>query len=70
MAGPSKFIGYKAYVSYRAKNNNGNILMDKMFAIFDKDINNISYMIDGETYEQYQETMKLIHEAKDSYSYH
>lgn len=28
-----EFIGYKAYVSYRAKNNDGDILMSEVFAV-------------------------------------
>lgn len=61
-----EFIGYKAYVSYRAKNNNGDILMSEVFAVFDKNIENITYIIEGKDYEQYQEVLKQIHEASNS----
>lgn len=61
-----KFIGFKASISYRAKNNDGNILMESVFAVFDENIENITYMLDGNDYEQYQETLKEIHEARNS----
>ena len=61
-----EFIGYKAYVSYRAKNNYGDILMSEVFAVFDKNIENITYIIEGKDYEQYQEVLKQIHEARNS----
>lgn len=60
-----KFIGFKASISYRAKNNDGNILMESVFAVFDENIENITYMLDGNDYEQYQETLKEIHEARN-----
>ncbi|MDD7342870.1 MAG: hypothetical protein PUG64_04275 [Bacteroidales bacterium] len=60
-----KFIGYKASVSYRAKNNDGNVLMSTVFVVFDKDVEKISCMIDGEDYELYQ---KMIEELqKENY---
>lgn len=61
-----KFIGFKASISYRAKNNDGNILMESVFAVFDENIENITYMLDGNDYKQYQETLKEIHEARNS----
>ena len=61
-----EFIGYKASVSYRAKNNDGDILMSEVFVVFDKNIENITYMMDGKDYEQYQEVLKEIHESSNS----
>ena len=61
-----EFIGYKASVSYRAKNNDGDILMSEVFVVFDKNIENITYMMDGKDYEQYQEVLKEIHESRNS----
>ena len=60
-----KFIGFKASILYRAKNNYGNIVMESVFAVFDENIENITYMLDGNDYEQYQETLKEIHEARN-----
>ena len=60
-----KFIGFKSSISYRAKNNDGNILMESVFAVFDENIENITYMLDGNDYEQYQEILKEIHEARN-----
>ena len=60
-----KFIGFKASILYRAKNNYFNIVMESVFAVFDENIENITYMLDGNDYEQYQETLKEIHEARN-----
>lgn len=57
-----KFIGFKAMVSYRAKNNEGNILMDNIFTIFDKDMTKIVFMCNNNEYEQYCQAIKLIQE--------
>lgn len=40
--------------------------MESVFAVFDENIENITYMLDGNDYEQYQETLKEIHEARNS----
>lgn len=61
-----EFIGFKAVVSYRAKNNKGDVLMDNVFAIFDKNIENIVYMCDNNEYEQYNQAIKEIQEARES----
>lgn len=55
-----EFIGYKTYVSYRAKNNDGDILMDAKYALFDKDFENIIEIYESIEYEQYQQALHSI----------
>lgn len=40
--------------------------MDNVFAIFDKNIENIVYMCDNNEYEQYNQAIKEIQEARES----
>lgn len=40
--------------------------MSEVFVVFDKNIENITYMMDGKDYEQYQEVLKEIHESSNS----
>lgn len=49
------FIGMKARVSFRAKNNNGQILMGKAKVLFDKEVSKIVeiYDMDSEEYQVY-----------------
>lgn len=54
------FFGYKTYVSYRAKNNDGDILMDAKYALFDKDFENIIEIYESIEYEQYQQALHSI----------
>lgn len=61
-----EFIGFKAIVSYRAKNNKGDILMDNVFAVFDKNVEDVAYMIQGKEYEQYQTVVDAIQKGQDN----
>lgn len=45
-----KFIGYKATHSYRAKNNAGQVVINKSFFYFDKDIKRITAQLDEDSY--------------------
>ncbi|MDY5686388.1 MAG: hypothetical protein SPF40_08990 [Prevotella sp.] len=61
-----KFIGFKAIVSYRAKNNNGDILMDNVFVVFDKNVENVTYMIQGKEYELCQKEFDVMQRGADN----
>ena len=43
--GERTFIGYKAYHSYRAKNNNDNIVINSHMLFIDKEIKNITHVL-------------------------
>ena len=55
-----EFTFLKTYVSYRAKNNDGDILMDAKYALFDKDFENIIEIYESIEYEQYQQALHSI----------
>lgn len=55
-----KFIGYKAIVSFRSKNNYGVVFMNYYYVVFDKKIEKIMCMIGDGDYEQYQEFWKNV----------
>lgn len=60
MAKKREFIGYKSQVSYRAKNNGGNVIIDKVFMIVDKDVKNVNYVCEGVKYDFYKSILESI----------
>lgn len=58
-----QFFGFKAIVSYRAKNNAGNILMDNIFALTDQKAEKLVYMCSMDDYKKMEEAIiQLIEE--------
>jgi len=55
-----KFIGFKVTHSYRAKNNAGNIIFDKVYFLLDKDLKKIIASYSSEEYEMYEMLLKQI----------
>ena len=53
-----QFIGYEAIVSYRAKNNSGDIVMDAVFMLVDEKSENICYMCSVDNYNKMQEAFE------------
>lgn len=60
-----EFIGMKAKVKYRAKNNDGEILMSTAKVVFDKDMTKVNdiYDMDG---DEYQAFITICHEIQDN----
>ena len=55
-----EFLGYFAYHSYRAKNNNGDTLIGEKYFLIDKDITSIFHTWDPEELELYSGLMEMI----------
>ena len=60
-----EFIGYKAIISYRSKNNDGNVTMDKVFVLLDKNLEKVIHMCDNSEYELYNQAIKAIQEMRE-----
>ena len=54
------FIGFKAVLSYRAKNNGGQVVMGSSFAIFDKDITQLRYICENDEHESYLQFLEQV----------
>lgn len=54
------FIGFKAVLSYRVKNNGGQIVMGSSFAIFDKDITQLRYICENDEHESYLQFLEQV----------
>lgn len=61
-----EFIGYKATISYRSKNNDGNVTMDKVFVLIDKNLEKVVHMCDNNDYELYNQAIKELKEMRES----
>ena len=60
--GPRKFIGFKAIHNYRADNNAGNTLIGNTIFIIDKNFKEITYSIEVDEYNYWQEFIKSFNE--------
>ena len=54
------FIGFKAVLSYRVKNNGGQVVMGSSFAIFDKDITQLRYICENDEHESYLQFLEQV----------
>lgn len=57
-----KFIGYKATHNYRADNNAGNTLIGNSMFFFDKNLEEITFNLEVDEYNQIQESIKQLQE--------
>ena len=53
-------MALKAVLSYRAKNNGGQIVMGSSFAIFDKDITQLRYICENDEHESYLQFLEQV----------
>ena len=58
--GERTFIGYKAYHSYRAKNNNDNIVINSHMLFIDKEIKNITHVLGVEEYKEFRSAIEQL----------
>lgn len=58
-----RFIGFKAFHTYRAQNNGGNVDFGHTYFLFDPKIENVLYSCEMEKYDEYQEAAKVIVEG-------
>lgn len=56
-----EFLGFKALVTYRAKNNAGNVLMGQDFITFNKDLTKVNSLTntEDESYQMFKECSKI-----------
>lgn len=56
-----EFIGFKALVTYRAKNNAGNVLMGQDFVTFNKELTEVKSITntEDESYQMFKECSKM-----------
>lgn len=66
-----RFIGYKADMSFRGKDNSGNVKMENLVIMYDKDMTKVTdiYYRDGE-YQDYLDAVKLIKDSTDNKAKH
>lgn len=57
-----KFIGFKVTHSYRAKNNAGNVIIDNMYFLIDKDFKKVIKSYNSVDYNTYQMMLQAIKE--------
>lgn len=62
MNSEKQFIGFKAFHNYRADNNEGNTLIGNYVAFFDKDLENVLFSLELETYNDYLHFIELMKE--------
>lgn len=53
-----ELIGYKAFHNFRADDNNGNTYIGNVIALFDKDMERVTYMFEMEEYDALQKYIK------------
>lgn len=64
-----KFIGFKAFHSYRANSNAGNTLIGNMVFFIDKEFEQITYKMELEEYNQIQDALMQLEEEIDTEEY-
>ena len=62
LQGSRQFIGFKAVHNYRADNNAGNTLIGNTIFFFDKNLEEVTYSLEVDDYNQVQKAIELFQE--------